>query len=77
MTAVLTTLALGLASALFPLINIEIYLGGLVAAGQVGPGKSVGLAIAAGAGQTVGKIVWYEVASRSMESAWVQRKLSQ
>jgi membrane protein YqaA with SNARE-associated domain len=76
MTVVLSTFGLGLASALLPLINIEIYLGGLVAAGQVGTGKSVGLALAAGTGQTIGKIIWYEVAERSMESAWVQKKLT-
>ena len=77
MTAVLTTFGLGLASALIPLINIEIYLSGLVAAQRVGAGQSVALAIASGVGQTIGKIIWYEIAARSMESAWVKKKLAQ
>jgi membrane protein YqaA with SNARE-associated domain len=77
MSLVLTTLGLGLASALIPLINIEIYLNGLVAAGRVDSGQWVAVALASGVGQTCGKIIWYEVAARSMESAWVQKKLTQ
>jgi membrane protein YqaA with SNARE-associated domain len=74
MTVVLSTFGLSVASALIPLINIEIYLG--VLASQVGPGQSVVLAFASGGGQTIGKIIWYELAKRSMDSAWVQNKLS-
>ena len=44
MTEVLTTFGVGLASALIPLINIEIYLSGLVAAQRVGPGQAIALA---------------------------------
>ncbi len=75
MTLVFSTFGMGLASALIPLINIEFYLS--VLASQVGPGQSVVLAIASGSGQTLGKIVWYEVAARSMDSAWVKKKLAQ
>ncbi|MDT9595167.1 hypothetical protein RDV89_18915 [Nocardioides zeae] len=60
-------------SALIPLINIEAYLVGI---GALSAGGVVGLAIAAGVGQSLGKIVWYEVARRGVDSAWAQRKLS-
>jgi len=73
-TVILSTLGLSVASALIPLINIEIYLG--VLASQVGPARSVVLALAAGGGQTIGKVIWYEGARRSFESDWVQKKLS-
>ncbi|CUR56158.1 conserved membrane hypothetical protein [metagenome] len=72
---VLTTFGIALASALLPLINIEIYLGGLAGAG-VGMGESLAIATAAGVGQTLGKIVWYELAQRSFESERVQKKLT-
>jgi membrane protein YqaA with SNARE-associated domain len=72
---VLTTFAISIASALIPVINIEIYLGGLAGAG-VGSGESFLIALAAGAGQTIGKIVWYELAQRSFESERVQKKLT-
>jgi membrane protein YqaA with SNARE-associated domain len=73
-TVVFSTFGLSIASALIPLINIEIYLG--VLASQVGPAKSVVLALAAGGGQTIGKLIWYEAARRSFESEWVQKKLA-
>ncbi len=72
---VLTTFGVSIASALIPLINIEIYLGGLAGAG-VGAGQSFAIAFAAGLGQTIGKVVWYELAQRSFESERVQKKLT-
>ena len=73
MILLLTTFGVSVASAVIPLINAELYLAGV---GAVGSGKAVSIAIAAGAGQTVGKIFWYEVAKRSVATEWVQRKLS-
>jgi membrane protein YqaA with SNARE-associated domain len=73
MILLLTTFGVSVASAVVPLINIELYLAGLSA---VGSGKAVSIAIVAGAGQTIGKVFWYEVAKRSVETAWVQKKLS-
>lgn len=73
MILLLTTFGVSVASAIFPVINLEIYLAGV---GAVGSGTAVSLGIVAGAGQSVGKIFWYEVAKRSVETDWVQKKLS-
>jgi len=68
-----STFGVSVASALFPLINIELYLAGV---GAVGSGTAVTLGLVAGAGQSAGKIVWYEIARRSIETEWAQKKLS-
>lgn len=70
----LWTFGVSIASALFPLINMEVILGGMAA--TVGEGHAFTLAAVAGAGQTIGKIIWYEVTRRSVETDWVQKKLS-
>ena len=72
---VLSTFLVAVASALIPLINIELILAGL--ATRVGSGQALWLALVSGAGQTVGKIIWYEAATRSMDSRWVRRRLDQ
>lgn len=69
----LWTFGVSIASALFPLINMEVILGGMAA--TVG-GHAFTLAVLAGGGQTIGKIVWYETTRRSIETDWVQKKLS-
>jgi membrane protein YqaA with SNARE-associated domain len=69
----LSIFGISIASALIPLINIELILAGL--ATQTGLGATLGLAIAAGSGQTIGKVVWWFAAEKSMESRWVQKKL--
>ena len=73
MILLLSTFGVSVASALLPLINIELYLGGLSA---VGSGEAVSLGIVAGAGQSIGKIFWYEVAKRSIDSKRIQKRLS-
>lgn len=73
MTGLLSIFGVAIASALIPLINIELILAGL--ATQVGVGESLGLAIAAGTGQTIGKVIWWFAAEKSIESRWVQAKL--
>lgn len=70
----LTTFAFSIASALLPFLPIEVYILG-AGASQEGTATAIALGIAAGAGATVGKIVWYEVARRGVESAWAQKKL--
>lgn len=70
----LWTFGVSIASALFPLINMEVILGGMAA--TVGDGHAFTLAVVAGAGQTIGKVVWYEATRRSVETDWVQKKLS-
>lgn len=66
---------LSIASALLPFLPMEaIIVTG--AAAQPGVPAAISLGIAAGAGATVGKIVWYELARRGSGSAWAQKKLS-
>ncbi len=74
MSLALWTFGVSIASALFPLINMEVILGGMAA--TVEDGHAFTLAVTAGLGQTVGKIVWYEATRRSIETDWVQRKLA-
>lgn len=71
----LTTFAFSVASALLPFLPMEAYI---LAAGAAegGTAAAIGLGIAAGAGATVGKIVWYEAARRGADSPWAQKKLS-
>ncbi len=62
-----------LLSALFPLVNAEAYIVAVSLATD-----STGLwvlAFVAGAGQTAGKFIWYEVARRAMDWPWVSKKL--
>jgi len=73
MILLLTTFGVSVASAMVPLINIELYLAGV---GSVGSGTAITLGLVAGAGQSVGKIFWYEVAKRSLETSWAQKRLS-
>lgn len=67
------TFGVALLSALLPFVNIELYLGALAT-------RDVDhlwiYAVAAAAGQTLGKVGWYVAALRSMDSAWVQKKLA-
>jgi membrane protein YqaA with SNARE-associated domain len=74
MSLYLWSFGVSIASALFPLINMEVILGGMAA--TVGDGHAFTLALVAGAGQTVGKIVWYELTRRSFDTEWVQKRLS-
>ncbi|MGL5826454.1 MAG: hypothetical protein ACRCYU_16830, partial [Nocardioides sp.] len=74
MKLALVTFLLGVASAVVPLVNIEIYLAAL--ATQIGPAAAFGLALASGIGQTLGKVVWYVGAARFTESSWMRRKLT-
>ncbi|NOW01530.1 hypothetical protein [Isoptericola chiayiensis] len=74
----LTVLAVSLLSGLVPVISVEVYLGGVAAVTDVASDPLLLAAVAAVAavGQTVAKVVWYLGAARSMETAWVQRKLA-
>ncbi|MEO9323569.1 hypothetical protein ABFT23_08775 [Nocardioides sp. C4-1] len=71
----LTMFGVSILSALVPFLPME---GVIIATATAAPGvpKAVALGIAAGAGATVGKIVWYELARRGSDSAWAQKKLS-
>lgn len=71
----LTTFAFSIASALLPFLPIEVYILGAGAA-DPGAATAISLGIAAGAGATVGKIIWYEAAHHGIESKWAQKKLA-
>lgn len=71
----LSMFGLSIASALLPFLPMEaIIVGG--AAAQPGVPAAISLGIAAGAGATLGKLVWYHLALRGASSAWAQKKLS-
>jgi len=71
----LTMFGLSIASALLPFLPMEaIIVGG--AAAEPGVPAAISLGIAAGAGATIGKVVWYELARRGSSSEWAQKKLS-
>lgn len=70
----LTTFGVSIASALIPLLPMEVYVVGAAATQPTVP-ASIALGVAAGLGATVGKVVWYEAARRGVESAWAQKKL--
>ncbi|MGH3473009.1 MAG: VTT domain-containing protein, partial [Nocardioidaceae bacterium] len=69
----LATFFVSIASALFPLINIEAYIAGvgaLVRNYGIWP-----VALVAAGGQTVGKAFWYEVGRSSMKWRYIQKKM--
>jgi len=63
-------------SAIVPFLPFEVLGVGLATRAPSGATVAILLGIAAGGGATVGKIVWYEVARRGVDSAWAQKKLS-
>ena len=73
MKLLLSTFGFSFASALFPLLNAEVYLGAVGTQSTVAAALLLSLVAAAGA--TFGKIVWYVAARRSIDSGWVQKKL--
>lgn len=75
MTLLLASFGISVASALIPLINIEAYVIGISSTG-VGSAAAITLSLVCGAGQSAGKVVWYEAARRGIDSGWMQRKLS-
>ena len=73
MNTVLGTFIFAIASALCPLMNMEMYLA-IVSATVLGWGMWT-VAAAAAAGQTVGKLVWYSMGTSSMRLGFVQKKM--
>ncbi len=68
-----STFGFAFASALIPVLNAEVYLGAV--GSQTSVAASLGLSLVAALGQTLGKVIWYVVARRSVESASVRKKL--
>ncbi len=74
MKLMLATFGVAIASALFPLINIEAYIAGvgaLVSSFGIWP-----VSLVAAAGQALGKVVWYEVGRSSMHWPYIQKKMA-
>lgn len=74
MTAIVSTLLVGVLSALVPLVNIEAYLA--VAAAEVST-PAVLLAAVGAVGQMVGKLLWYQAGVSSARVPWLGRKMQQ
>ena len=75
MRLLLATFAMGVLSAVFPLVNMETYIAGIAA--LIGDINIWLVAFVAGVGQSVGKIPWYEVSRRSMDWAYIKKKMAQ
>lgn len=73
MKLLLATFGVAVASALFPLINIEAYIAGIAA--LVNNYGIWTVSLVAAAGQVVGKVVWYEVGRSSMNWPYIQKKM--
>lgn len=73
MRLLLATFGVGVLSSVFPLVNMEIYIGGIAA--TIGDLNIWLVAFVAGVGQAVGKIPWYEVSRSSMQWAFIRRRM--
>nr|WP_221308708.1 VTT domain-containing protein [Nocardiopsis mwathae] len=62
----------GVLAALFPFLNVEIYL--LGAAALMGDGALFAMAVAAGLGQTLGKIAYYYLGRGALDIPWLKRR---
>ena len=71
MSLILGTFLFSIASALIPILNLEIYLGALPNAQD----RALELAVVAGIGQTLGKVVWYYAGVHSMKLPWLAKKM--
>lgn len=75
MKLLLTTFGYCIASALIPVINAEAYVAGV---GVVFHGAAIwGVAATAAGGQMVGKIIYFLLGRRSLQWAWVRKKLAE
>jgi membrane protein YqaA with SNARE-associated domain len=72
MKDLLALVVLGFASALVPVLNIEAYLAIREAVSEVSSLWT--LALAAAAGQMVGKFLWYQLGASSLDWGWVRRR---
>jgi membrane protein YqaA with SNARE-associated domain len=70
---VLGLLAVGFASALVPLINLEAYLGVRASVSAVDTVWLLGFTAALG--QMAGKLVWYYLGTSSLHWPWVRRRI--
>ncbi len=69
----LGTFFFSVASALIPVLNVEIYLIGI--SEKVDESQYVFYALVAAAGQTVGKVIWFYAGIHAMKVPWLARKM--
>lgn len=69
----LATLGVSIASALLPFVNIETYM--ILLGAEITPAQAPLYAVVGGIGQTIGKVIWYVIAMKSVNSGWVKRRL--
>ncbi len=74
MKLLLATFFVGIVSSVFPLVNMELYVGGIAA--TIGDLNIWLVALAGGLGQAVGKIPWYEVSRSSMNWSFVRKRMA-
>jgi membrane protein YqaA with SNARE-associated domain len=75
MKLLVTTFFVAFVSALVPLVNIEAYLatvGALVDQYGLWP-----VSFVAALGQSIGKMIWYEIGRQSLKWPYIQRKIAQ
>ena len=68
----ITTFGIAIVSALCPLVNIELYMAGVGAFGHATGFWSV--VLLAAAGQSIGKLFWYQVGCSSLNWSFMRRK---
>lgn len=73
MKLILGTFLFSVASALIPVLNAEAYLAYVAARLHSVPDWQ--LACVAGAGQTIGKIIWFYAGRQTMRIPWLRRKM--
>lgn len=73
MTFYLVTAAVAVASALVPVVNMELYLGVLAARDH----PMLMLAFVAAVGQMIGKLIWFYAGQKSTAIPWVRKKMAQ
>lgn len=71
MKLLLGTFLFSVASALVPVLNVEIYLAALPNVEE----RAFEFAVVAGTGQTIGKILWFYAGIHSMKVSWLKRKM--
>lgn len=71
MKLLLGTFLFSVASALIPVLNVEIYLAALPNVEE----RAFEFAVVAGTGQTIGKILWYYAGVHSMKVSWLKKKM--
>ena len=68
----LTTFGVAILSALCPLLNLELYMAGI---GAFGPAYGFwSVVVLAAAGQSIGKLFWYQVGCSSLNWSFIRRK---